>query len=70
MAHERDPERKDPDISGTRFFVCALVAIVLVMTGIYFFTNLDAVHIARNTTPPVMAPAPEPRTPPPSTMSR
>jgi len=61
----------DPDIGGVRLFIGGLVAIVLAMGGIYFFTNMHAVNVASNTSNPTMStPAPEPKTPPPSTMSR
>ena len=61
----------DPDIGGVKLFIGGLVAIVLVMGGIYLFTNMHAVYVASNTSNPTMSmPAPEPKTPPPSTMSR
>ncbi len=70
MTYDQEPEMRDPDIGGTKWFIGALVAIVLAMTGIYFFSDLDAVRIASHTpASPVTAP-PEPSTPPPSTMSR
>ena len=71
MAYDHDPEAKDPDIGGMKWFLGALAAIVLVMTGIYFFASMDAIHVASNSTvPPVATSAPEPSTPPPSTLSR
>lgn len=71
MAYDPDPEMKDPDIGGMKWFIGAVAAIVFVMTGIYFFTDMEAIHVATNPpTPAVITPAPEPSTPPPSTMSR
>ena len=71
MAFDQDPEMKDPDIGGSKWFIGALAAIVLAMTGIYVFANMTAIHVASNApAPPVSTPAPEPNTPPPSTMSR
>jgi hypothetical protein len=53
-----------------KWFIGAVVAIAVVMVGIYFFANMDAIHLASNSAvPPVTTPAPEPSTPPPSTMS-
>lgn len=61
----------DPDIGGVKLFIGGLVAIVVVMGGIYLFTNMHAVNVASNTSsPPMSTPAPEQKTPPPSTMSR
>ena len=73
MVHDNDPEKNDPDpdIGGIKLFIGGIVAIMLVMTGIYLFANMHAVKVASNSSsPPVSSPAPEPSTPPPSTMSR
>jgi hypothetical protein len=59
MVHDNDSEKNDPDIGGIKLFVGGIVAIICVMTGIYFFANMHAVKVASNTSsPPVSAPAP------------
>jgi hypothetical protein len=67
----RKSDLEDPDIGGVKLFIGGLIAIALGMSGIYLFTNMHAVNVASNTSnPPMSTPAPEPKTPPPSTMSR